>query len=261
MKLQRVVFYAVGSFLTVTEGVLAQSVPFSINNFQNSPAQESITTPDGVTCTQNVNSRTSLQAGLYGIDSSQTSTNIQSFSTNQTPNFGAFVAIVVPLSTPPSTDCGEFAAIELERARLRLQREKEQFEEEKALRTNLRPQETQNPFFQNQDPAPSTQPPAVVPAPAPPAPPQSLSPRPPVAVPSQGNTASNANLTPVAPPIPVPPQSATGLPAAAIEPTAPPIPGQPSGPSAPQRVNILVAEEVIPTAPPIPVGYIPANPR
>lgn len=203
MKLKRIVLYAVSSCLATAEGVWAQSVPFSINNFQNSPAQESITTPDGVTCTQNVNSRTSLQAGFYGIDTTQSSTSVQSFSTNQTPGFGAFVAIVVPLSTPPSTNCGEFAAIELERARLRLQREKEQFEEEKALRTNLRPQDTQNPFFQNQNPTPPTQPPAVVPTtPAPPASPQSR--RSPVpAAPRSLTTASTEEVVPTAPPIPV----------------------------------------------------------
>lgn len=229
MKLQRFILCAVSSFFAVTESVLAQSVPFSINNFQNSPAQESITTPDGVTCSQNINSRTSLQAGFYGIDASQSSTNVQNFSTSQTPNFGAFVAIVVPLSSPPSTNCGEFAAIELERARLRLQREKEQFEEEKALRTNLQPQNTQNPFYQDpQNPAPApTQPPAVMPAP--PASPQSQFPR--RLTPRSLNTA--AVEIPIAPPIP------TFIPSSA-------------------NTAAALREEVIPTAPPIPVGFIPA---
>lgn len=211
MKLQRFILCAVSSFFAVTESVLAQSVPFSINNFQNSPAQESITTPDGVTCSQNINSRTSLQAGFYGIDASQSSTNVQNFSTSQTPNFGAF------------------AAIELERARLRLQREKEQFEEEKALRTNLQPQNTQNPFYQDpQNPAPApTQPPAVMPAP--PASPQSQFPR--RLTPRSLNTA--AVEIPIAPPIP------TFIPSSA-------------------NTAAALREEVIPTAPPIPVGFIPA---
>lgn len=114
------------------------ATPFFFPSLNNSPAQESITTQDGTTCTQNVNSRTNLNVGVYG-DTGSDSSNSFSFSQDSS-NVGGFVILNVPLNSSQHLNCAKLLEIELERSRLRLEQERLNFQEP-------RPQESSNPMY------------------------------------------------------------------------------------------------------------------
>ena len=113
--------------------------PFRFPTFGGRSSQESISTQDGTVCTQNVNGRASINAGLYGDKSSADNSNV-SFIPQSGDSFGGFVMLNVPLSAPRRLNCAKLIEIEYERAKLRLKQEQMEL-------VVPSEQETQNPLY------------------------------------------------------------------------------------------------------------------